>query len=138
MTKKVIIVVGILALLGVAAYVYVFNKPRISVDTPDFLLSANSLIDEYERDEDEADKKYLGKVVQVSGTVTEVLEQGDAFVLLMGDSTPVSRVSCSLQEKQDTMAYGLRPGDELTVKGICTGRLLDVVLVDCLIVDDDE
>src|SRR5690606_11014005 len=96
------------------------------------------LITAFEEDERQANDKYLGKVVEVHGTVTEVIEKQNSFVLLLGDTTNVSRVSCTLDGEQDSMAYGLRAGDALTLRGICSGRLLDVVLVDCKIVPNEQ
>src|SRR5690606_21581140 len=102
-------------------------------DRPEFLVSASELITAFEENERAANDKYLGKVVEVHGTVTEVIEKQNSFVLLLGDTSTVSRVSCTLEGDNDDMAYGLRAGDALTLRGICSGRLLDVVLVDCRI-----
>ena len=138
MVKKIAIIAGIVLLLGIVAVVYVFNKPHASVGNPEHLVVASDLISEFEVNESDANKKYLGKAIEVTGTVTEVMEKDNSFVLLLGDSTALSRVSCTLQGSQDSMAYGLRKGDAVTVRGICSGRLLDVVLIDCNIVRSDE
>jgi hypothetical protein len=137
MIKKILGGILVVLVLGIGAVYFVFNKPHASVDRPDFLVSASELITAFEEDEGEANDKYLGKVVEVKGTVTEVIEKQNSFVLLLGDTATVSRVSCTLEGEQDSMAYGLRAGDELTLRGICSGRLLDVVLVECKIVPDE-
>ena len=124
--------------LGIVGVVYVFNKPHASVGSPEYLVAANDLIAEFEHNESAANKKYVGRAVEVNGRVAEVMQKENAFLILLGDSTFVSRVSCTLQDTGDDMAYGLRKGDPLTVRGICTGRLLDVVLVDCNIVQHDR
>lgn len=137
MVKKILGGILVVLVLGVGAVYFVFNKPHPSVDRPDFLVSAAELITAFEDNENAANDKYLGKVVEVSGPIAEVIEKQNSFVLLLGDTTTVSRVSCTLEGEQDTMAYGLHTGDELTLRGICSGRLLDVVLVDCRIVTDE-
>lgn len=137
MVKKLVWAAGAVFLLGIAAVVYVFNKPHASVAKPEYFVAANELIAEFEENESAADKKYVGKAVEVTGKVTEVMEKDNSFVILLGDSTFVSRVSCTLQGNQDSMAYGLRKDDVLTVRGICSGRLLDVILTDCNIVEND-
>jgi hypothetical protein len=137
MIKKILGGIAIVIILGIAAVYFVFNKPHRSVDKPDLLVSASELINDFEADERAANKKYLGKVLEVRGTVTEVIEKQNSFVLLLGDTSTVSRVSCTLEDEQDSMAYGLRAGDALTLRGICSGRLLDVVLVDCRIVPNE-
>ncbi len=138
MIKKILGGMLVVLILGIGAVYFVFNKPHQSVDRPDFLVSAAELITAFEEDERQANDKYLGKVVEVHGTVTEVIEKQNSFVLLLGDTTNVSRVSCTLDGEQDSMAYGLRAGDALTLRGICSGSLLDVVLVDCKIVPNEQ
>ncbi|HEX7014790.1 MAG TPA: hypothetical protein VF191_04710 [Cyclobacteriaceae bacterium] len=138
MIKKILGGILVVLILGLGAVYFVFNKPHPSVDRPDFMVSATELINAFEGDEPSANDKYLGKVVEVHGTVTEVIEKQNSFVLLLGDTASVSRVSCTLDSEQDGMAYGLRAGDALTLRGICSGRLLDVVLVDCRIVSNGQ
>lgn len=138
MVKRIALVAGAVLLLGIFAVVYVFNKPHASVGDPEYFVDATDLIAEFEENESAADKKYVGKAVAVTGRVTDIMEQDNSFVILLGDSISVSRVSCTLQNNQDSMAYGLRKDDVLTVTGICSGRLLDVVLTDCNIVENDD
>ncbi|HLT80365.1 MAG TPA: hypothetical protein VKZ86_05005 [Cyclobacteriaceae bacterium] len=137
MIKKILGGMLVVLILGIGAVYFVFNKPHPSIDRPEFLVSASELITAFEENERAANDKYLGKVVEVHGTVTEVIEKQNSFVLLLGDTSTVSRVSCTLEGENDDMAYGLRAGDALTLRGICSGRLLDVVLVDCRIIPDE-
>lgn len=133
MIKKLAWIAAIVLLLGILTVVYLFNKPHPSVGSPDYIVTANELIAEFEKDESAASKKYVGRAVEVEGMITDVMEKDNGFLLLLGDSSFVSRVSCTLQDTQGNMAYGLTSGDSITVRGICTGRLLDVVLIDCII-----
>jgi tRNA_anti-like len=135
MVKKILIIGGILALIATSGVYYVFNKPHAAAGSPDFFVVAKDLIDEFETNEDEANAKYLDKVVEVSGTVKEVIKKESAYIILLGDSTSFSRVSCTLDKDEGAMAYGIQSGDKITIKGICTGRLLDVVLTDCNLVE---
>lgn len=125
-------------MMGILAVVYVFNKPHPAVGEPEYFIDAVDLIAEFEEDESAADRQYVGKALEVTGRVTDIIEKDNAFVILLGDSVSVSRISCTLQNSQDSMAYGLRRNDMLSVRGICSGRLLDVVLTDCIILKNDE
>lgn len=137
--KKIAWIAGVVILLaGALTVVYKFNKPHPSVGNPDYFLTANELIAEFEEDELSANKKYVGRAVEVKGIITDVAEKEHGFVLFLGDSSVVSRVNCTLRDVNGIMAYGLRAGDPLTVRGICTGRLLDVVLIDCIIPGNDK
>lgn len=138
MMKKIVLAAGAVLLLGIVAVVYVFNKPHASVTDPAYFVDATELIAEFEEDESAADKKYVGKALQVTGRITDVIEKDNSFVILLGDSISVSRVSCTLQNSDNGIAYGIRKDDLLSVRGICSGRLLDVVLTDCIILKNNE
>jgi hypothetical protein len=136
MLKKIIIAAGIVALLSAVAFIAVYNKPHQSIDNVDKEITAIELIKAFDNNEVQANETYLDKVIEVKGKVRQVIKQENSFVVLLGDdSSLMSGVSCTLDNKDDSVAYGLKTGDELVVRGICTGYLLDVVLVNCKIVN---
>jgi len=52
---------------------------------------------------------------------------------VLGNATSPQGVICEFQAKHKKEADELRPGQQIIVKGICTGMLLDVVLVRCVL-----
>lgn len=123
--------------LGIYAYVeYNRKSPDLADTKPLENTTASVLIDAYSNEEDAANKKYLGKVIEVSGTVVEVLNlQDTALTVLLGDTVNMSRVSCSFDKNHIAAAKKLVVGNNVSVKGICTGYLMDVELNRCLIVE---
>ncbi len=123
--------------LGIYAYVeYNRESPDLADTKPLENTTASVLIDAYSNEEDAANKKYLGKVIEVSGTVVEVLNlQDTALTVLLGDTVNMSRVSCSFDKNHIAAAKKLVVGNNVSVKGICTGYLMDVELNRCLIVE---
>jgi len=138
MLRKVILVVGIVCILLVVAMLFVYNKPHQSVDKADELVDAKTLVTAFDENEEDANKRFLDKVLEVKGKVKEVIEQENTYILLLGDDGLFSGVSCTLAPEQDSVAYGLKAGDEVVVRGICTGFLLDVVLVNCKVVNEEK
>jgi hypothetical protein len=134
---KVKILIAVLS-VAVAAAVYgyyLFNKPvenMINLAT-DFKISAQQLQAAYENDEKNSDKKYLGKVIEVSGIIQSVDKdpKGNVSVLLETDN-PISAVSCSFDTKTNNEISKLKFGDKVTFKGFCSGYLSDVVMVRCI------
>src|SRR5690606_41462662 len=124
MIKKILGGIFVVLLLGIGAVYFVFNKPHPSVDKPDMLVSASELIMAFEEDERAANGKYVGKVLEVSGTIAEVIEKQNRFVLLLGDTYTVSCVCCKLEHETDSMAYVLRACDAITQLGIWSGRTM--------------
>jgi hypothetical protein len=72
----------------------------------------------------------------VQGTVGEIIqnEQGESTILLKNDAAPFG-VSCTMQASQKKQISTIQPGDWVVIKGLCTGMLMDVILVQCVKVD---
>lgn len=135
MKKVIISAVVILALVGVAIY-FVYNKPHRSIETADESIDAEALVAAFDQSENDANKRFLDKVIEVKGKVKEVVKQDGGYILMLGEDGSIGSVSCTLNPEQDSVAFGLKAGDEVVVRGICTGFLLDVVLINCRVVMD--
>lgn len=135
MKKKIIIITLILIAGGLAGGAYLFNKPRQSVMDiePAYRLSASTLVSEFEQDEAKSNEKYLGKVIEVTGIVdaSNIDEKGILSITLRGGD--LAGVGCQFENSKNSKSNKLTTGQSVIVKGICTGILIDVVLVDCVI-----
>ncbi len=100
-------------------------------------LSAADLLKAFQTDEVAATAKYVGateQAVDVSGTIRamEPADGGKVNVTLeTGDA--LAGVVCEFAEADVPKDW--RSGASVNVKGICTGMLLDVVLVRCAAVE---
>ncbi len=130
--KPVLLIAAACLLLAVAVICYVMYKPHrdINRETP-VIITAVDLVEAYRKDEADANRRFLDKVLQVAGTVdgTETDNDGRTVVILSG-TTPMSDVRCTLQKN-----ITAESGTEMTLKGRCTGYLSDVILVDCLSIE---
>lgn len=130
--RKFIILLFILGLTAASFGFYFYNKPRSGVSglKPVEITDAKALFENYSADENASNTKYLGKVVEVYGIVKSVEKdkRGTMNVLLsVGDE--LSSVNCQF-EKSDEMPE-VEKGNSVLIKGICSGLLMDVVMVDC-------
>jgi hypothetical protein len=128
---KKIALVTLVLLLAVAAYVwfFVWNKPQTNIAGANALKTeAVTLFNEYSTNEQAANTKYLEKVLEVSGKVTSVTKnaEGLAVVLLQSDD-PLFGINCTIEQKN----VQVKQGEEVVLKGLCTGYLTDVVLIRC-------
>ena len=96
-------------------------------------IEAMALVNKFTTDETTANRLYNDKVVSVKGTVLKIENNGDARDILLGNETSPQGVICEFQAKHKKEADKIRPGQQIIVKGICTGMLLDVVLVRCVL-----
>ena len=81
-------------------------------------------------------KKYLNKIILVSGKVQGTVVNDTGMTgLSLESGSPMGGVICEFDTKSDPVKQKYEPGTELKLKGICTGKLMDVVLSRCVIVE---
>lgn len=132
--KKFIIFSTILIWMGIGIFAwYYVNKPADSLEsaTPDFSISSPAFIAQFNENEEAATQQYLGKVIEISGTVQDITveENGNMSITLNGDE--MFGVSCKMNKNNEKLIQKVNKGDGIVVKGICSGKLMDVVLVNC-------
>ncbi|MCB9304014.1 MAG: hypothetical protein H6566_25535 [Lewinellaceae bacterium] len=135
--KKYLLALVLLVALGAGVGYFIYNKPFQDMNSAkaDITLTAPELFTAFESDENAANEKYLDKVVQVSGTVKEVSTGDDGNISITLDSgSEMFGVICQLDNLTEQPRKDFKEGEQLTLKGVCTGMLMDVVLVRCVVV----
>jgi uncharacterized protein with NRDE domain len=130
--KKVIVGVIIIATLGIGYGVYLWNKPHRDVTQEDAItVSAAQLVADFTTDEAKANAKYLNKTLEVQGVISNIAtnQAGGTIVNIDGNNI-MSAVYITLRANEIPPAIGTT----VRIKGICTGFLSDVILVDAVIV----
>ena len=133
MKRKHLISIVMLMVLAAVWYGYgVYNEgPRdLKEEKADVGISAEELLQAYLVDEVLANNMYLDKVISVRGKVQEIRD-GVVSTIIFETSDPMSTIVCELANKEDKK--GIEIGQEVNVKGQCTGFLSDVIMVKCII-----
>lgn len=133
MKKKIIIGIVILGLLGLAYGSYEYFRPHQSLKNlqSDVTLTAQELFTEYETDETTSNEKYLDKVIEVTGTIKDISTNKEGITSITLDAAnDLSGVICELDK--DGKHRNFKTGETVIFKGMCTGMLMDVVLVRCV------
>ncbi len=134
MTKKLIYVL-LLGIIAAGFGFYMYNKPHKNIRNSkvDFTMEAKQLFSAFEENESEANTKYLDKIIEVSGTVREANtgEENNISVILESENE-LSGVICQLDNLTSHKKTNFKPGENVVFKGICTGMLMDVVMVRCI------
>lgn len=101
---------------------------------PEFTMTAAELANGF-TDEEAGNKKYKGKVVQVSGTVSEIGQDpmGAPFVSMKGDNDMVGVAGMFTEDDQDAVSK-IKVGDKLSIIGTVDEVVIYVQLKDCFIV----
>ncbi|WP_300601513.1 hypothetical protein [Niabella sp.] len=135
--KRVLQLLLIAVLLGGGYAYYQYNrKPAdVKAEQPEITTDAAALVTAFSNDESAANRKYVEKIIAVTGKVTDVKidTMGQATVFL-DSSDPTTSVTCSFYDTEATAVKKLSTGQQVTIKGVCTGKLIDVVLNKCSIV----
>lgn len=129
--KKIIIAILILSIIGGFFGYKIYNKPHVNVakTSSDITINASDLLNDFATDEASANTKYLDKIIEVKGEISSLkIEDGKGIVSLKTNDD-FGSVRCTLSETATQKMNTLKEGDQVTVKGICTGYLMDVILV---------
>lgn len=133
MRTVIIVVCALFALISIKGYMYL-NQKHIDIDDEEFVSATSSqLFEDFETNETIANAQYLGKILEVTGTVSEVLtNQNGETVILLNSKGGLFGVSCTMEKEISSP-----PVDkQITVKGICTGYLSDVVITRGLLIEN--
>ncbi len=133
--KKFLIALVLLGLIGAGIGYTIYNKPHenISRAEAEQKLTANELFSAYESNEAAANTSYLDKVIEVTGTVRETSVGDDGIVNIILDSDDMMfGVRCQLDNLSKHKRTEFKTGEKITLKGKCTGSLMDVVIVRCV------
>jgi len=133
--KIAIIAIVLIGLAGAGTGFYFFNKKHKDLlkTRPDFIVSSIDLQKEFETDESAANTKYGNKIIEVTGIIGSV-KRGEEEILSVSLNTgsDFSSVICTFPSKADPSIF--TKGSQVTIRGECSGFLMDVLLNNCVIV----
>ena len=94
--------------------------------------SAAELYAAYDANELDADARFKGRLLRVSGTVTSIgKEILGAPYLTLGVGEQMAHVQCVFSRQDTASLAALRKGMKVTITCKCAGKLLNVILKDC-------
>lgn len=134
MKKTILAILGILLIGGGIWFYMLYNQKVASLENqkPDVEVSAEQLLSDYTADEKKANDTYLGKVIQVSGKVSTVTEEEGKKKVNLDTGNPISAIICEVENGKDIGE--IKVGDEVKMKGLCSGYLSDVIVVQANVV----
>ncbi len=136
MKRNIFIIILALAVFAGIYGWYMYEKPVANIAglKPEFNLDATELYGNFESDEDIANDKYLGKIIELNGTVREKLTDESGLTVILETENEMFGINCGLGEGQEAAFEKLNAGDKVTIRGECAGFTMDVVMVRCVII----
>lgn len=136
--KYLLYALAAIFLIGAIVVGLFFSAPKASVKAKavDFTLSATELFQEYSENQSVADQKFIDQIIQISGTIYEISEdQQGATVFFLETGENNAGVLCTMTVAESAKVKAKKVGDPITLKGFCSGMLMEVVLNRCTLVE---
>lgn len=139
MKKKYVRILIVILLLGGAALFYglkEYNRGHkdASKHDADFAISATELFQKFSTDENAANGMYLDKTIEISGIVKSVdKDETGNYTIQLESGDMMSSVSCQMDTRHNADAEKVKAGETVKIKGTCTGILMDVILIRCVL-----
>jgi hypothetical protein len=133
--KIALFVVLFIALSGILVGLIMFNKkhPDTAKARPDFIITAVALQKEFDNNEAAASARYINKILEVNGTIASVTPADSSHLnIALKTRSDMSSIICTFPAISGSP--GFKSGDEITLRGECSGFLMDVLLNNCAIV----
>ena len=137
--KIALFIVTFIALSAILAALYMFNLKHTDMAKakPDFVLTATALQKAFEDDETAASKKYIKKILEVTGIIASVKPSGNNVLSIsLVTGSDFSSVNCTFPAISDPSKF--KPGDEIKLRGECSGLLIDVLLNNCAAIGNQK
>ncbi len=132
-TKNIIIIaIALMAAIAFSVYYYIFvyssnNHRQVQLETG-IVITADSLVAKYQANEKLANNLYLNKAVVVTGILLSIdKNQEGKTTLVLGHTNSFSNVSVTMSSNAPITQ---KVGESITIKGVCTGALSDVVITE--------
>jgi hypothetical protein len=133
--KIALVLVAFLGLAGIGVGLYLYNlqDKDLQKAKPDFAITSIDLQRAFEDNEAVSIAKYVNKIIEVTGIIESVKAgEGNITNVALKTGSELSSVICTLSSQSDPAV--LVSGREVTIRGECSGFLMDVLLNNCVIV----
>jgi len=119
--KRIVIVMVVLLLIvgGWYAYtVYQEKTPDVVGKEPEVVTTSKELLEAFDKDTADARKKYIDKIVEVSGTVKRIDTTGS---VVLGEEGTASEVTIGLDRRHIEDYKKIKQGAMAKFQGVCSG-----------------
>lgn len=133
--KIALFVVFFIALGGILAALYMYNKKHTDTakTKPDYIVTSIALQKEFEDNETAASAKYINKIVEVSGIIASINHsENNSVSITLITGSDMSSVICTFTALPGSSE--IKAGESITIRGECSGYLMDVLLNNCSII----
>jgi hypothetical protein len=133
-----IVLVVIILLAGAGVYWYSFLRPHKNIlkTRPAYVLSSTQLVSEFSDDENAANEKYAGEIIEIAGRIVDVKKGHKQTAVILEDL--FSGISVYLDSSyvvnNPEKINDLDDEQTITIRGQCDGMLTDIIISRAVII----
>ncbi len=119
MKRKIILAVAVLIVVGaiIAYRMYSKQVTNYANENPDFTITAQELVQAFDKDTASASRRFMDKVVRVSGTVKSM----DSSAVVLGEEGNLSDVVVGLDDRNSKDIKQIKVGQTAILQGKISG-----------------
>ena len=94
----------------------------------DYTISSTEMLNEFAKSDSLANAKYREKIIIVNGNASQVEKKSDSTTNIRFDDPGGSYIVFSFEKDQYELVKSINPGDEVSLKGSCSGSIYSEIL----------
>jgi hypothetical protein len=107
---------------------------KVASEAAAYNLTADQLYSEYDANQVAADAKYKGKIVLVSGSISDIgKDVTDTAYIIIGGTGMLNGAQCMFPKGQESLIGNLSKGQQVTAKGEVSAKIGNVLIRNCSI-----
>ena len=132
-------IVLVLIIISLFFIINLYNKPFIDIkkSNPELEVTAQEILDDYLADEYSANEKYVDNLIQIKGEIAEISFDKGVSIITLKDRSGFSSIICHMLPEANLNVLKLKKGNQITIKGVCTGYLFDIMMVRCILTNSN-
>lgn len=133
--KIALLVIFLIAIGGLIAGLYLYNlKPKDLLNAkPHYSISAVDFQKAFDENEKAASARYINKIIEVSGTISSIKSgENKTLNVMLKTGNDLSSIIGTFHNVTDTSVF--KTGNQIIIRGVCSGFLMDVLLNNCVVV----
>lgn len=95
--------------------------------------TTNELLSKFENKQEKLEG-FIEKAIEIEGEIKKITFQHGKYTLILKGDSDISYILCEMQLNQNNDILKLRAGQDIKLKGILKGFLMDVILLHCVII----
>lgn len=136
---KILLIGLILIIISLFFIINLYNKPFIDIkkSSPELEITAQEILNDYQEDENSANEKYVDNLILIKGEIADISFDNGISIITLKDNNGFSSIICHMLPEANLNVLKLKKNNQVMIKGICTGYLLDIMMVRCLLTNDN-